>query len=242
MTTPKTNTKYIDYLTEDKPIPGQLWVCVSFLSPEGIKNCSVRGLKVRGVFGTKQEADQHAEELQQTDPDFHIFVGEVGKWLPWDSDPNDVQDNRYQEKELNDLMKGYKDNLEKSKRMQRDRKESMIKEAAREEQAKMQNMQNNHNNGSTKDRLRKKLEAKKQQEKMNKLAERSVLAEKQPTPKETELKAVESELMKEEELAKLERERLNSLDNHVRNTEQNLETIDSKLSKIQELYEKLNKK
>src|SRR3989304_5647810 len=111
--TPTQNTKYIDYLTEDTPIPGQLWVCVSFLSPEGIKNCSVRGLKVRGVYGTHQEADNRAKELQKLDPDFNVFVGEVGKWLAWDPDPNDVQDSVYQEKELNDLMKGYKDNLEK---------------------------------------------------------------------------------------------------------------------------------
>ncbi len=232
-----TNTKYIDYLTEDKPIPGQLWTCVSFLSPEGIKNCSVRGLKIRGVFGTKQEADQRAEELQQLDPDFHIFVGEVGKWLPWDSDPNDVQDNRYQEKELNDLMKGYKDNLDKSKRMQRDRKESMIKDAAREEQSRAQN-----NGGKTADRLRKKLEAKKQQDKMNLIAEKSVANETQLTDKETELKALEVELTKDAELAKLERERLNNVNNQIRDTTQNLETIDDKLAKIQELYEKLNKK
>ena len=36
-----SNTKYIDYLTEDEIIMSQQWVCISFLSPEGIKNCSM---------------------------------------------------------------------------------------------------------------------------------------------------------------------------------------------------------
>jgi len=109
-------TKYIDYLKEDTPIPRQNWVCVSFLSPEGIKNCSIRGLKIRGVYETKEQANKRADELKAEDEDFHVFVGEVGKWLAWDPDPNSVEDQQYQEKELNDLMKAYRDNLEKTKK------------------------------------------------------------------------------------------------------------------------------
>jgi len=30
-------TKYIDHLSEDEPISRQNWVCLSFVSPEGIK-------------------------------------------------------------------------------------------------------------------------------------------------------------------------------------------------------------
>ena len=74
--------KEVDHLDEDPPLSNQKWVCVSFLSPEGIKNCKVRGLKIRGVYSTKEEADKRAQYLQKIDADFHVFVGEVGKWLP----------------------------------------------------------------------------------------------------------------------------------------------------------------
>jgi hypothetical protein len=148
-----SSTKYIDYLTEDDPIPRQNWVCISFLSPEGIKNCNIRGLKIRGVYDTRQEADARAKYLQNIDPDFHVFVGQVGLWLPWDPDPNDAEDQEYQEKELNDLMKGYKENLVKTRKMEEQRKRDMIEK----------NMQDQNKSGleQTQDRLRRKLENKK---------------------------------------------------------------------------------
>lgn len=233
----QTSTKYIDYLREDEPMPGQLWVCLSFLSPEGIKNCSVRGLKIRGVYGTRPEADKRAEELQKLDPDFHVFVGEMGKWLPWDPDPNDVKDQVYQEKELNDLMKGYKDNLDKSKRMQQERKEDMIRQAAKEEQAREQTREQ-----STKTRLRKKLEAKKQQAKIDAVASKSLENDNVLTDKESRVKELEQKLKEEDENVKAERERIIGNQKEISKTSQNIESIDSKLAKIQELYEKLNKK
>ena len=61
-----TQTK-IDHLTEDEPISGQKYVLVSIITPELIKNCTVRGIKVRGVYGTEQEARVKAAELQKQD-------------------------------------------------------------------------------------------------------------------------------------------------------------------------------
>jgi len=240
------NTKYIDYLKEDTPIPGQLWFCVSFLSPEGIKNCSVRGLKIRGVYGSKPEADKRAKELQEQDPDFHVFVGEMGKWLPWDPDPNDVEDNQYQEKELQKLMKGYKDNLEKSKRMQQQRKEDMIRQAAQDEQRQNRDQ-------AARDKLRKKAEARKAQQKAQhkidhvaknalEVEESKQTSSKTMTDKEKELKKFEERLKHEEEEIEREREKLNKNKKQISETTKTLDTVDSKLARIQELYEKINKK
>lgn len=236
-----SNTKYIDYLNEDEPIPGQLWVCISFLSPEGIKNCSIRGLKIRGIYGTKQEADKRAEYLQKMDPDFHVFVGEVGKWLPWDPDPNDIEDQIYQEKQLNDLMKGYKENLGNAKRMEQQRKDDMIKQAAIEEKSKKEKINN---------RLKKKLEARKQQKKMNDIVNKSLKKsndetkseEKPMTDAEKKLQEYENKLKEEEELIKSEKQKINKKKDQIEEKKQTIESIDSKLLKIQELYEKLNKK
>jgi hypothetical protein len=106
-----------DLLTEDTPLPKQNYVCLSFLTPERIKGCeskTLHGLKVRGVFNTYEEACEHAKALREKDKDFNVFVGEVGKWLPWDSTEKTEEEN-YAEKELNDLMKGHKEQIKLGK-------------------------------------------------------------------------------------------------------------------------------
>lgn len=73
---------------------------------------TVRGLKVRGVYSSQQEAIARSKKLQRSDPIHNIFVGEIGKWLPWDPSPNDVAEQEYAEEQLNTLMKKYKENEE----------------------------------------------------------------------------------------------------------------------------------
>ena len=153
------NDTEIDYLEVDKPIPGQNYVCMSFVSPEKVledknhyfvkeflnslnKNfdekdlgskydqfmntnkdtlqqnfdkmnggkTSIRGIKVRGIYDTRREAEVRAKVLQRMDKSFHVYVGQVGYWLPWDPNPDSVENQEYAEKELNNLVKSYKDN------------------------------------------------------------------------------------------------------------------------------------
>lgn len=73
---------------------------------------TVRGLKVRGVYGSSQEAEARAKKLQKADQIHNIFVGQVGKWLAWDPEPSQVANQEYQEEQLNELMKSYKKNEE----------------------------------------------------------------------------------------------------------------------------------
>jgi hypothetical protein len=73
---------------------------------------TVRGLKIRGVFGSQEEAVAKSKKLQRNDPIHNIFVGEIGKWLPWDPNPKDIVEQEYAEDQLNQLMKGYKNNEE----------------------------------------------------------------------------------------------------------------------------------
>ena len=47
---------------------------------------SVRGLKIRGVFATQEEAEIRSKKLREDDPSHDIFVGPVGIWVPWDPD------------------------------------------------------------------------------------------------------------------------------------------------------------
>ena len=148
--TSSVQEKKIDYLEEDPPISGQEWICVSFLSPEGVKNCTIRGFKFRGAFATRQEAEAHAKEIQdKLDPDFHIYVGEGFKWLPWDQDPETVENQEYHEKELNELMKSTKENLLLKKQHENERKKQKLQEAMLDKASATEN--------KTKQRLQKKL-------------------------------------------------------------------------------------
>ena len=73
---------------------------------------SMRGLKIRGVYSDKGEAEMRAKRLQKSDPIHNIYVAEVGKWLPWDPSPHEIKDQEYAEEQLNTLMKKYKENEE----------------------------------------------------------------------------------------------------------------------------------
>ncbi len=243
--------KKIDHLTEDAPIPGQRFVCLSFVSPEGVRNCTTRGLKVRGVFATYEEAQERCKELQLKDPDFDIFVGEVGKWCPWDPDPNSAKDQKYQEEELQKLVEGYKDNLNKATKLQEQRKREMIENAAREEQTRLD---------KTKTRLRKKLEKKKAKERMESLAkkqmegmlptgieeykEKKVGGKKKKDSDKTLTEIVQKEklLEGEDELAKEERDRLHDNYKKINEQQTKVASIDNQLDRIQSLYNKLKQK
>jgi hypothetical protein len=195
MTSRKNNTKktqvYADLLEEDKPIAGQKFVCVSFVSPEKIiKNkelyyfqeflktwdfnksmekslqflnfisykykmnfdelttdfnefvkeerevlvqsniedeyktfidqneerletsfnsshnfqTSTRGLKVRGVYPSLEEAELRCKMLREIDPNHDVYVGPVGLWMPWEPEAYKTGRVEYMEDELNQLM------------------------------------------------------------------------------------------------------------------------------------------
>jgi hypothetical protein len=187
----KQNSKYVDLLEEDKPIAGQKFTCVSFVSPEnilkqkeifffeeflkkwdlnksmekfvqflnfvsfkynmsfddltndfkdfvkeekeslnkssmrdeyktfldnneeelektfGINNqfqTSTRGLKVRGVYPTLEEAELRCKMLRELDPNHDVYVGPVGLWMPWEPEAYKTGRVEYMEEELNQLM------------------------------------------------------------------------------------------------------------------------------------------
>jgi len=185
------NKTYVDLLEEDKPLAGQKFVCVSFVSPEKIlknkelfffqefikkwdfsksmekslqfinflsykyklnteevnndftefvkeekeelmknnlqddfKNfldqneeqlenqfntlhqfqTSVRGIKVRGVYPTLEEAELRCKMLREIDPNHDVYVGPVGLWMPWEPEAYKTGRVEYMEDELNQLM------------------------------------------------------------------------------------------------------------------------------------------
>jgi len=74
---------------------------------------SIRGLKCRGVYGSYEQATARAQQLHKKDPYFNVYVAEMGAWLPWDPEPEEVPEQQYSNEQLNKLMGAYRENAAK---------------------------------------------------------------------------------------------------------------------------------
>jgi hypothetical protein len=71
---------------------------------------NVRGIKVRRVFANLEECQMHAKVMHRKYPRDSLFIGKVGAWLPWDPSEHLMPEVEYAERELNELMRKYKEN------------------------------------------------------------------------------------------------------------------------------------
>lgn len=103
---------------------------------------SVRGLKVRGVYASQEEAELRCKKLREYDPNHDIYVGPVGIWIPWD--PNAYKTGRmeFMEEELNQLHQEKIKNEEKAKQ-EFERRVKETKKKAIEENIKLAEKSNN---------------------------------------------------------------------------------------------------
>jgi hypothetical protein len=99
---------------------------------------SVRGLKIRGVYGTQDEAENKSKQLREQDPSHDIFVGPVGTWLPWDPDAYKTGRVEHMEEELNALHQEKMKNEELAKKEFEERVRETKKQAIRENIEKAQ--------------------------------------------------------------------------------------------------------
>jgi hypothetical protein len=93
---------------------------------------SVRGLKIRGVFPSQEEAEMKSKKLREQDPNHDIFVGPVGVWVPWDPDAYKTGRVEHLEEELNALHKEKLKNEELAKKEFEDRVRDTKKKAIME--------------------------------------------------------------------------------------------------------------
>jgi hypothetical protein len=77
---------------------------------------SVRGLKIRGVYSTQEEAEERCKKMREHDPNHDIYVGPVGVWVPWDPDAYKTGRVEHLEEELNALHKEKLKNEEMAKK------------------------------------------------------------------------------------------------------------------------------
>jgi len=93
---------------------------------------TMRGVKVRGVYDSYKEATVRAQVLRRKDPSFNVFVGQIGYWLPWDPECEAVPEQEYQEGQLNELVKKYKENLDNRDNLYDQVKNERIEKAKKE--------------------------------------------------------------------------------------------------------------
>ena len=86
-----------------------------------------RGLKVRGIYPSMEEAELRCKMLREIDPSHDVYVGPVGMWMPWEPEAYKTGRVEYMEEELNKLMSEKNKNESNAK----DAFEQRVKESKR---------------------------------------------------------------------------------------------------------------
>ena len=73
-----------------------------------------------------------AKRLQSRDQNFHVFVGQVGYWLPWNPFVAKIEDEKFLNEGLNEMMEKYKENNINRDLMYEEDKREKIKMAQEE--------------------------------------------------------------------------------------------------------------
>jgi hypothetical protein len=111
-----------DYLT----VPGQNYACLSIVGPDCPQKTEKFGIKIRGTFVTREDAERHAKRLQKDDATFDIYVVDMYKWLLIPPDRDHIDDVHYADDKLEEIMTKYRDNQRLAASMFEKRKRDMI--------------------------------------------------------------------------------------------------------------------
>jgi excinuclease UvrABC nuclease subunit len=127
-------TDNIDYNLATDPIkvPGQNWACISFVSPDSNQKNKNLGMKIRGVFDLHSEAEDYVKRLIKLDPLFDIYICQMYDWCLVPPDPEKINNQTYQNEELNKIVSEYRKNQIYAKEHFEERKREMMEQAADE--------------------------------------------------------------------------------------------------------------
>ena len=125
----KFNEVYEDYLNFQYKFQDEIQ---KDYDSENKGQTNIRGVKVRGVYSSKEEAEARAKRLHRLDSTFHVFIGQVGYWLPWNPCADKIDDEKFLDSGLNELMEKYKENNINKDLMYEEQKREKLK-AAQEE-------------------------------------------------------------------------------------------------------------
>ena len=108
-------------------LPGQNFALISVVPNE---EKTIFGLKIRGTFGTKEEASHHAQRLSDAEgARFDIFLVDCYRWLQIPPpEVNEVGDVVYADTQLNDLIQDYEKNRAGAKTLFEQRKMEVMRD------------------------------------------------------------------------------------------------------------------
>jgi hypothetical protein len=95
-----------DFLT----VPGQVFCLISIVGPTLPQKNDQLGLKIRGCFATRADAELHAKRLQKDDSLCDIYVVDMYKWLLIPPDNTQINDVHYTNEKLEEIMTKYNEN------------------------------------------------------------------------------------------------------------------------------------
>ena len=127
-----TNTQEVNLATDPIKVPGQNFACVSFVSPTGNQKNKSFGMKIRGVFDTREEATSYVQRLIRLDPVFDIFVCDMYNWCLVPPDPEMIGDQTFQDETLHKIISEYRKNQIYAKEHFEERKRELMEQAGDE--------------------------------------------------------------------------------------------------------------
>jgi hypothetical protein len=107
-------------------VPGQLFALISIVGPDLPQKNDQLGLKIRGCFQTKSEAEEHAKRLQKMDGLVDIYVVDMYKWLLIPPDRLQIDNVHYQEQKLEEIFTKYRENQQQAAAHFEKRKRDML--------------------------------------------------------------------------------------------------------------------
>ena len=107
-------------------VPGQQFALISLVGPDLPQKNDKFGLKIRGVFASKDEAASYAKRLQKEDATFDIYLVDMYKWLLIPPDRDHIDDVNYADEKLQEIMTKYKENQRQATIMFEKRKRDMM--------------------------------------------------------------------------------------------------------------------
>ena len=251
----KTENKYtkIDNLDEDTPLTYDgkdgnperlkkpLYGIWSFVTPEGVMNTNLRLFKCRGIFDDENTAKFWAKKIGENDL-FDVFVGELYKWLPFDSDTDKATNIQYRnskeqkllmqqkENEMNELVGRKKALLEKEKKGSRRRKADRIL-AGRNETGGAAFSENKENKENKEEKEKKNpiVKVSREVNKNNARERLKKMVSERNKKKEDEEKLLNESKKKQEDNIKSREDELKTKENNLSTLEKNMAEISKRL-------------
>jgi len=222
----------VDYLDEDPVISSQKYCVISVLTPKSFSDVdeknSMYTFKVRGSYETVEEAQKRIQFLNSLDPNVNIYLAEVGKWCPFDDDPEMAKDSVYKDEELNRLMKGYKDNQEKGKQFFEQRKAEMVAKALADTREKKEKLKAEE---ALKTGIAAKLEDNELAVETNKLEDNLLEKEKQLKQKEEKIMEGKKKIEEKKDVIHSKEDKIRKLNDEVSAAKKKYEDMLAKVSK-----------